>query len=231
MLCDCFSAVLQNFCCHLCKASWGLNMSVGISADLWRHPLSSTQTALPTNRKPFIFRWKVIWFAWCGSQKNPLVKSKPFFRETTISNLLLLGVGKIGTTGHLYFRKQKNSSEARFADATTIDERQAGQAAVLVLWRLRQSDFIFWNFFLDFLTKVKKWATEKSGTSSPCQRKKIYQKFCLLIEKILKKLFLFIKFSEWEKFYYFPTRICLSIQVSLVYKQCKTARLILRNFL
>ena len=50
----------------------------------------------------------------------------PFLREPTISNLLLLGVGEIGTTGHLYFREQKNSSEARFADATTIDERQAG---------------------------------------------------------------------------------------------------------
>ena len=31
----------------------------------------------------------------------------PFFRETTISNLLLLGMGEIGATGHLYFWKQK----------------------------------------------------------------------------------------------------------------------------
>ena len=122
----------------------------------------------------------------------------PFFRETTISNLLLLGVVKIGTTGHLYSRKQKNSSEARFADATTIDERQAGLS---LLWRWRQSGlacFFFGTFFFQAKKKVERPLLAKG--------KKFYQKFCLLTEKILKKLFLFIKFSEWEKFYYFPTR-------------------------
>ena len=114
-------------------------MSVGTSADLWRHPLASTQTILPTNRKPFIFRLKAIWFAWCGSQKNPLVKSKPFFRETTISNLLLLGVGKIGTTGHLYFRKQKKL------------ERHNWRAASRSSCRL--ANFFFGTFF--FLAKKK----------------------------------------------------------------------------
>ena len=93
--------------------------------------------------------------------------------------------------------------------------------------KLQARQLLFWNFFLDFLTKVKKWATEKSGTFSFFKRnfrnilsaskekfdrsplakgKKFYQKFCLLTEKILKKLFLFIKFIEWEKFYLFPTR-------------------------
>jgi hypothetical protein len=37
---------------------------------------------------------------------------------------------------------------------------------------------------------------EKFDRSPLAKGKKFYQKFCLLTEKILKKLFLFIKFSE-----------------------------------
>ena len=85
--------------------------------------------------------------------------------------------------------------------------------------KLQGCQLLFWNFFL--------FGKEKSGTFSFFKRnfrnilsaskekfdrsplakgKKFYQKFCLLTEKILKKLFLFIKFIEWEKFYLFPTR-------------------------
>ena len=67
----------------------------------------------------------------------------PFFRETTISNLLLLGVTEIGATGLPCSREQKNSGGARFADATTIDERQAGQAAGLPTSFLEL--FSFWQ--------------------------------------------------------------------------------------
>jgi hypothetical protein len=78
-----------------------------------------------------------------------------------------LGVGEIGATGQLHFREQKNSSEARFADATTIDERQAGRAAgspasFLELFSFRQRKK--WNVF-------------------PYQRRKSYKKSRLRTEK------------------------------------------------
>ena len=175
MLCDCFSAVLQNFRCYLRKTSWGLNNGVGISADLWRHPPIPTQATLPTNRKPFIFRWKAIWFAWCGSRKNPPVKSKPFFRETINPNLLLLGEGEIGATGHLYFRKQKNLERHNWRAASRSSSRLA--------------NFFFGTFFFLAKKKVERSPLPKGKFyKKPRQRTEKKYSFCYEIFRVGKIL-------------------------------------------
>ena len=54
------------------------------------------------------------------------------------------------------------------------------------------------SFFKRNFRNILSAGKEKFDRSPLAKGKKFYQKFCLLTEKIIKKLFLSLKFFEWE---------------------------------
>ena len=107
--------------------------------------------------------------------------------EPTIPNLLPLGAGEIGATGLQQFWNQKKPLRDNWWRGKQV-KQQACQ-------------LLFWNFFL--------FGKEKSGTFS-FFKKNFWKALSARGEKFTK-LFLKIRFFEWEKSYYFPTRIRLAL--------------------
>ena len=105
--------------------------------------------------------------------------------EPTIPNLLLLDVGEIGATGLQQFWNQKKPLRDNWWRGKPV-EQQARQ-------------LLFWNFFL--------FGKEKSGTSSPCQRKKILSKVLSAYRKNSQKTLFIYQIYRVGKILYFSHSI------------------------